>query len=168
MENKDNDSEVQESPKQKKKGALGVVRGRDFAALMGLFFVFGLGWAAHVAVLREANLVSFRKDEILLKKDLTGCILRKQAAAKIELLIAEGEHLKDDAAKITWLKKVLSFIQTIGLPNDDVNEHGKSMSKVELNIWNAFRKESVRVQAQEVLGVLSGFRAALEVQASDQ
>lgn len=107
------------------------------------------------------------------KNQLVGPIVRDVAVREIDNFIKTGEMIgknpnkvKDTEDTVIWLMSVLAFIQTIELPKD-VDWQGQKMSAVEADIRYALLDPSVEVQRQKTLGILQGFRAALQTRVSN-
>jgi len=102
------------------------------------------------------------RDTYILKKELAGSLLRREAIVAIDLLIQNGQDLEGDAAKSrTWLMQVLAFIHGLNLEKD-FNWEGNHVSAVEADIRYALTDESLDVQVQKVLGIMRGLRAAFQ------
>jgi len=126
---------------------------------------FGVGFTTSNAILSLTNQETVTKGSYILKRDLTGTILRKEAIQTIDALIETGAKLGNNEEETTvWLLQVLTFIQYINLEKNSVDEQGQKISAAEANIRYALKHPSIRVQAQKTLGVLKGLRSALTVQ----
>jgi hypothetical protein len=102
------------------------------------------------------------KDTYVLKQDLAGSLLRREAVVAIDLLIQNGQDLDGDAPKSrTWLMQVLAFIHGLNLEKD-FNWEGNHVSAVEADIRYALTDESLDIQVQKVLGIMRGLRSAFQ------
>ena len=102
------------------------------------------------------------RDTYVLKRDLAGSLLRREAIIAIDLLIQNGQDLDGDAPKSrTWLMQVLAFIHGLNLEKD-FNWEGNHVSAVEADIRFALTDQSLDIQVQKVLGILRGLRAAFQ------
>jgi hypothetical protein len=127
-----------------------------------------IGFTAGIATFKGALELTDRetvpKGSYVLKRDLTGTILRNEAVQRIDNLIDIGGKLSNDEETTVWLLQVLTFVQYINLEKNTSDEQGQKISAVEANIRYALKDPKIKVQAQKTLGVLKGLRSALAAQ----
>jgi hypothetical protein len=135
---------------------------QNIPVILFLAAVFGGGFGAYRALLEATNQETVIKGSYVLKSDLVGTILKNEAVSEIDHLIEIGQSLGNDDAKTRiWLMQVLAFIQGLDLPRD-WEWQGLKVSAIEGDIRYALEDPSIPIQAQKTLGVLKGFRAALQ------
>jgi hypothetical protein len=133
---------------------------------------FSAGVGTYRLGLEITNQETVIKGSCIPKADLVGPILKTEAVREIDHLIDTGQSLgKDEAQTRVWLMQVLAFIHTLNLEKDYEwleNAHApvQKVPAVEADVRYALSDPSVEIQAQKTLGVLKGFRAGLEAQAS--
>ncbi len=127
---------------------------------------FLAGISAYRGLLEITNQETVIRGTYTLNSKLAGTILRGEAVREIEYLIDIGQSLGNDEAKTrVWLMQVLAFIHSLDLEKD-FNWQGQTMSAIEADIRYVLLDPSIEVQAQKTLGILKGFRAALQTQVS--
>lgn len=131
--------------------------------LMGALLAgFTGGIAAYRGLLEITNQETLIKGCCIPKDQLAGTILKHEAVREIESLIDIGQGLDNDQAKTrVWLMQVLAFVHGIGLEKDS-EWQGQKMSAIESDIRYVLTDPSIDVQRQKILGILKGFRSALQ------
>src|SRR4029077_20413168 len=138
-----------------------------WAVLVALVLGFGSGIGSYRELLEITNQETVIKGTVIPKKDLVGPILKNEAGHEIESLIESGQSLGNDEDKTRgWLMQVLAFIHGIKLEKDS-SWQGQPMSAIEADIRFALTDPSIKFQAQKTLGILKGFRSALQTRVSD-
>lgn len=135
-----------------------------FLAALVTGFMSGIG--AYQGLLEITNQETVIKDSCIPKSELAGTILKNEAVRELDHLIDTGQSLGDDEAGMrVWLMQVLAFIHGMDLEKD-FDWQGQKMSTIEADIRYAFEDPDIQVQAQKTLGILKGFRAALQTRVS--
>lgn len=136
-----------------------------YVILMISIASFSAGVGAYKMLLEITNQETVIKGSYILKSELAGTILKNEAVREIDFLIDTGQSVVDDEGKTrVWLMQVLAFIHGLNLEKD-YEWDGMPMSAIEADIRYAFLDESIEIQAQKTLGILKGFRAAIQTQA---
>jgi hypothetical protein len=127
---------------------------------------FGAGIGAYRGLLEITNQETVIKGSYIPRSELAGTILKNEAVREIDYLIDIGQSLGNDEAKTrVWLMQVLAFIHGIQLEKDS-EWQGQPMSAIEVDIRYALEDPLIEIQAQKTLGILKGFRAALQTRVS--
>lgn len=135
--------------------------------LTALVTGFGAGIGTYRGLLEITNQETVIKDSYILKSELAGTILRNEAVREIDHLIDTGQSLgNDDAQARIWLMQVLAFIHGMQLEKDSEWQE-QPMPAVEVDIRNALTDPLIEIQTQKTLGILKGFRAALQTRVSN-
>jgi hypothetical protein len=123
---------------------------------------FAGGIASYRGLLEITNQETLIKGCCIPKDQLAGTILKHEAVREIESLIDIGQTLDNDQAKTrVWLMQVLAFVHGIGLEKDS-EWQGQKMPAIESDLRYVLTDPSIDVQRQKTLGILKGFRAALQ------
>ena len=128
---------------------------------------FGAGLTFYGTVLGIANMESVAKNSYILKEELAGKILKKEAVREIEHLIEIGEKLNSEEERNIWLFRVFAFIHVIELERDIIWQgedgwKGQKVSAIEGDILYAFSDSSKNEQVQKILGILQGLKSGIE------
>jgi hypothetical protein len=127
---------------------------------------FGAGIGSYRGLLEITNQETVIKNSCIPKDKLIGPILKDEAVSKIESMIETGQSVGNDEAKArVWLMEVLAFIHGLSLDKDYMWQ-GQRMSAIEADIRFALTDQSLEAQAEKTLGILKGFRAALQTRVS--
>jgi hypothetical protein len=137
-----------------------------WVVLVIIVISFGAGIGAYRGLLEITNQETVIKGSYLLKSELSGNVLKNEAVREIDHMIDSGQSLGNEEAKMRiWLMQVLAFIHGMELEKDS-EWQGQKMSAIESDIRYALTDPSIEVQSQKTLGILKGFRAALQTRIS--
>lgn len=117
----------------------------------------GLLW-----LINGLNMTIVVKGTCVSVNDIYGVVISDKAVLQIGQLIELGRNYagKTEDSRI-WLMRVVSFIHGLEL-RKDTEWQGAAVSRIESDVRYALLDPSVDVQRQKVVGILEGFRGAME------